>query len=299
MAFSGTVVVPHLGGIRASYHISISKIDSTKPTILLICAVATSAHFYARQFQNIRLTALANLIAIEPLGHGDTQILKQAPEIFNFWDTAIMNWQVLDKLGVKNVFICGCSQGGWIAARMAISSPDRVKGMIFLSTTMDSESGRSRELALGPVVDQLLPNSIANPEFVVPGALWEMILMGVGSYIPDYWPDFAKFWEVEVNRIYNGDEGRRKLRTTYMNILERDGLHDRLHLVKCPVVWFQGTSEGIFSIDNAKEELKYFTNSPKAELKVIEGGPHYLNISHSAEIDEEIIRLVKSAYGED
>lgn len=44
-----------------------------------------------------------------------------------YWDTAIMNLQVLEALGVKGrVFVLGTSQGGWICVRMALLAPEKV-----------------------------------------------------------------------------------------------------------------------------------------------------------------------------
>lgn len=42
------------------------------------------------------------------------------------WDTAEMNLQVMDKLGIKTAFVLGTSQGGWICVRMALLAPERV-----------------------------------------------------------------------------------------------------------------------------------------------------------------------------
>jgi pimeloyl-ACP methyl ester carboxylesterase len=45
---------------------------------------------------------------------------------WTYWDTAIMNVQVLEKLGVTRFFVLGTSQGGWITVRMALLAPERV-----------------------------------------------------------------------------------------------------------------------------------------------------------------------------
>lgn len=48
-------------------------------------------------------------------------------ENFTYWDTAIMNLQVLDALGIRGkIFVLGTSQGGWITVRMALLAPERV-----------------------------------------------------------------------------------------------------------------------------------------------------------------------------
>ena len=120
-----TVHVPHLGGIDAAYQMP-KPYDSSKPTLVLVNSFTTSSELYRSQYENQELTKTMNLLAIELLGHGQTR-LKSSGENFTYWDTAIMNLQVLDALGVKGkVFVLGTSQGGWITTRMALLAPDRV-----------------------------------------------------------------------------------------------------------------------------------------------------------------------------
>lgn len=120
-----TVHVPHLGGIDAAYQMPWNKpYDSSKPTLVLVNSFTTSSELYARQFKDEKLTSKMNLIAIELLGHGQTRTKSLH---FTYWDTAIMNLQVLDALGIKGkIFVLGTSQGGWITARMALLAPEKV-----------------------------------------------------------------------------------------------------------------------------------------------------------------------------
>lgn len=122
-----TIAVPHLGGIQAGVAISgpdgTSVLDPAKPTIALLNSMCMTAALYAAQFADDTLTAAANLVAIEPLGHGATAC---AAAHFTYWDSAVMALQVLDALGVDGAYALGTSQGGWIAARMALLAPGRV-----------------------------------------------------------------------------------------------------------------------------------------------------------------------------
>jgi hypothetical protein len=47
------------------------------------------------------------------------------------------------------------------------------------------------------------------------------------------------FWVSTVKKVYSGDEGRRKVRTALINLIERDGLFLRLPDITCPVHWLQ------------------------------------------------------------
>lgn len=119
-----TLSVSHLGGIQVGYRPSQETLDHSKPTLVLFNPFTTTADYYLPEFENEALLQAANLIAFEPLGHGHT--FSQKTETFTYWDTAIMTLQALDKLGIERVFAAGTSQGGWIAARMALLAPERV-----------------------------------------------------------------------------------------------------------------------------------------------------------------------------
>lgn len=117
-----TVDVAHLGGNDAGYQMP-HPYDPAKPTLVLVNSFATSSGLYRGQHANKQLTEKMNLLTIEFLGHGKTRTKN---ENFTYWDTAIMNLQVMEALGVKKAFVLSTSQGGWITVRMALLVPDRV-----------------------------------------------------------------------------------------------------------------------------------------------------------------------------
>lgn len=117
-----TIRVPHLGGIDAAYQMA-KDYDPTKPTVVLVNAFTTSSELYRRQLDKPELNNAMNLVAIELLGHGQT---RTAREHWTYWDTAEMNLQVLDALGIDRAFILGTSQGGWITVQMALLRPEKV-----------------------------------------------------------------------------------------------------------------------------------------------------------------------------
>ena len=134
MPNTDTIHVSHLGGIDCAYQMP-HGYSPSKPTLVLVNSFTTSSELYSSQFANGELSEKMNLIAIELLGHGQT---RTKSENFTYWDTAIMNLQALDVLGMtgkgKKVFVLGTSQGGWIAVRMALLAPERVS-VIFHQTS--------------------------------------------------------------------------------------------------------------------------------------------------------------------
>jgi pimeloyl-ACP methyl ester carboxylesterase len=121
-----TVQVNHLGGIDASIHIS-DPFDTKKTTLILINSFTTCADLYESQFNNKNLTDKLNLLAIEPLGHGNTILKANSSDTFTYWDSAIMNLQVMEQLNIEKAFVLGTSQGAWMATRMALLSPAKVR----------------------------------------------------------------------------------------------------------------------------------------------------------------------------
>src|SRR3978361_2232493 len=141
MSNTETISVPHLGTSTIGYKLG-KAYDASLPTLVMVNSFTTSVEQYRPQFADEKLTAAANLLALEPYGHGQT---RASYEQFTYWDSAVANLQVLDARAIPEPFALGTSQGGWVAARMAMLSPRTVKGIILLGTSMDFESQRSRD----------------------------------------------------------------------------------------------------------------------------------------------------------
>ena len=292
MSDAQTVTVPHLGGSSVGYKLGKDH-DASLPTLLMVNSFTTSVELYRPQFSDEQLTATANLLAVEPYGHGRT---RASYEQFTYWDSAVANLQVLDALDIDEAFVLGTSQGGWVAPRMAVLAPDRVKGIILLGTSMDSESQRSRDLGCWDGVSFCTPaiDALAEPvgdDWVIPTELVDAVLAeGLGE---DVSPEERSFWHATHQQNYAGDDGRKRLRLCTINLRDRDGLHGRLDGVRCPVLWLQGTSDPVYSVANAEDEITLFVNSPTAELRVIDGGRHFLSASHPDDVNTATAEFIQ------
>jgi pimeloyl-ACP methyl ester carboxylesterase len=286
-----TIAVPHLGTSTIGYRFG-AAYDASLPTLVMVNSFSTSVELYRPQFADEQLTATANLLALEPYGHGRT---RASYEQFTYWDSAVANLQVLDALGIPEAFVLGTSQGGWVAARMAMLAPRVVKGVVALGTSMDSESQRSRDLGcwdgIGfctPAIDALAGS--VGDDWVIPTELVDAVLdEGFGEDVP---PGERPFWYATHQTNYAGDAGRERLRISTINLRDRDGLHARLDSVRCPVLWMQGTADPVYSVANAEDEIKLFVNSPDAELRVVQGGRHFLSATHPDEVDTATIEFI-------
>ena len=82
-----------------------------------------------------------------------------------------------------------------------------------------------------------------------------------------------------------------------INLSERDGLHQRLPDVTCPVLWMHGTDDAVYSVANAKEEIEMFVSAKEKRVVVVEGGKHFLSFSHPAEVDRAVVEFVSKYAG--
>ena len=286
-----TVTVPHLGTSTIGYQFG-KPYDASLPTLVMVNSFSTSVELYRPQFAHTELSETANLLAIELYGHGET---RSTYEHFTYWDSALANLQVLDALGISEAFVLGTSQGGWVAARMAMLAPDAVKGIIPLGTSMDYESQRSRDLGCWDGIEFCTPSIDAlaesvGDEWVVPGEFVDAVLgAGLGE---DVAPDERSFWHATHQKNYTGDAGRQRLRISTINLRDRDGLHGRLDSVRCPVMWMQGTADQVYSVPNAEDEIRRFVNAADTELRVVEGGQHFLSASNPDDVNTATVEFI-------
>jgi hypothetical protein len=106
---------------------------------------------------------------------------------------------------------------------------------------MDYESAESREKGCWDPKTQLRPFfdkwSTPTPDFVVDEVWRGMVAqLGFSGTVP---PEILSFWDSTLKDVYNGEQGRKKLRMALLNLMERDGLLSRLGDIKCPVYWLQ------------------------------------------------------------
>jgi pimeloyl-ACP methyl ester carboxylesterase len=287
-----TIDITHLGGSSIGYRFG-REYDASLPTLVMVNSFTTSVELYRPQFADSALNDVANLLAIEPYGHGSTRASYQQ---FTYWDSAVANLQVLDALGIDEAFCLGTSQGGWIVTRMAILAPDKVKGIIPLGTSMDFETQRSIDLGCWDGVAFCSPaiDALADPvddDWVVSTDLVDLVLAeGFGDDVAD---DERSFWHAEYQKNYTGDEGRHMLRVCSINLRDRDGLHARLDGVKCPVLWMQGTADRVYSVANAEDEIGKFVNSADAKLTIVDGGQHFLSSTNPDDVNAAAIDFIK------
>ena len=286
-----TANVPHLGTSTIGYQFA-KPYEASLPTLVLVNSFTTSVEQYRPQFADENLASTANLLAIEPYGHGQT---RASYAQFTYWDSAVANLQVLEALGIGEAFVLGTSQGGWIAARMAMLAPTTIKGIIPLGTSMDFESPESRDRGCWdgiafctPAIDAL--SEPVGDDWVIPTDLVDAVLKeGLGDQVS---ADERAFWHARYQENYRGDDGRHRLRVSTINLRDRDGLHGRLDSITCPVLWMHGTADPVYSVRNAEDGLQRFTRAAHRELRVVEGGQHFLSASNPDDVNKAAVEFI-------
>ena len=112
---------------------------------------------------------------------------------------------------------------------------------------MDSESPESRELgcwdgsaACSDLVT--LAGNLASADDFEPGEGYRDFLMDIG-YGKTVDEPTRDFWLKSLRDNYSGDEGKRRICMAAVALSGRDGLHERLAFVQCPVLWLQVCDE--------------------------------------------------------
>lgn len=111
---------------------------------------------------------------------------------------------------------------------------------------MDSESPKSRELGCwnGPEACAglvTLAGDLTPAEDFEPGDGYYDFLMEIG-YGKAIDPETRKFWADTIRSNYTGAEGKKKICMAAVTLAGRDGLHERLPYIRCPVLWMQVSS---------------------------------------------------------
>ena len=283
--------IPHLGGSKIGCRFS-SNFNPDLPTLVLVNSFTTSSELYLKQFADERMTSKANLIAMEPFGHG----ASRAPnEQFTYWDSAIANIQVLEKLGITSAFALGTSQGGWIVMRMALLAPDLIKGIIPLGTSTDHESQQSRDMGCwdapafcSPWIDDL---AAGVPDDWEPSDQYcnDLVDPAFGENID---PETRAFWVKRIKANFRGNDGRQRLRMCTINLRDRDGLRGRLDALTCPILWMHGTDDVVYSVEHAKTEISLFPNVKHIEFIPVTGGQHFLSATNPEEVNSATMSFI-------
>jgi pimeloyl-ACP methyl ester carboxylesterase len=233
----------------------------TGPVVVLLHSFLMDASMYAPQVD--AFGADYRLIAVDQRGHGDTPVTGP----FDYWDSARDVLDLLDRLGVERAAFVGCSQGGFVAMRVALLDPQRVTALALMGTSAAAEdpaiATSYRQLAanwlemgpIDPIVDMVAAICLGAMDATVWKAKWRARPLDT----------------VEV----------------LMNALvDRDDIVARLAEIDAPALVLHGSADLAYPLERARELAE---GLPKAEAPiVIEGGAHFLSLTNADEVNAHL-----------
>ncbi|HJR24472.1 MAG TPA: alpha/beta hydrolase [Acidimicrobiales bacterium] len=212
------------------------------------------------------------MVTWDERGFGETEYDERRP--FTYWDSAADCLTLMDHLGIDRAVVGGMSQGGFVSQRVALTAPERVRGLVLLDTQAGPEDPEVVPLYQGMIYDW-----VANgPHEDLAGVIAGLIL---GE------PELSKQWIATW-------EGRRKesLGQPGRTLLTRDDLTERLGEITAPALVVHGTEDGAIAGEKAERLAAGLTGCDGVTW--IEGGTHAANLTHPAEVNAAIAAFLES-----
>lgn len=193
---------------------------------------------------------------------------------FTYWDNAADGLALLDHLGVERAVIGGMSQGGFASLRAALLAPERVRGLVLISTQAGVDFP---EVAAS--YRQMMQT------WLTVGAVEPLVRMVASIILGDepHWEPWISNW-----RALSGEA----LREAAVCLIERDDITARLGEIPAPAIVFHGTADRAIGLPRA-EVLASGLSGCRALVKV-EGASHAANLTHPAEVNAALRDFLKS-----
>ena len=210
------------------------------------------------------------VITWDERSHGDT-VDDRRP--FTYWDLADDCIGLLDHLGIDRAVVGGMSQGGFISLRVALTAPDRVRGLVLLDTQAGSEDPEVIPLYQA-MVDEWLANGPSD----------EIAEAAAGLIIGD--PALSAAWIARWRQ-----RPHEVLRWPAQALLTRDDITDRLGEITAPALVIHGTADLSIAMDKAEALAAGLAGC--AGVVAIDGGTHSANLTHPDPVNRAIVSFVE------
>lgn len=170
------------------------------------------------------------VVTYDERGWGQTT--STAP--FTFWDMADDAVALLDHLGLDSAVFGGMSQGGFLALRAALQSPDRVRALILVDTHARTFTSEEVE-GFGGLLDTIQQGGWTQEMIDT----FYAVLFGPG-YDDPYW---AAKWRSRPPSA---------VAPAWNCLVERDDITDRLAEITCPVMIVHGEADAGIPMEDAE-----------------------------------------------
>jgi pimeloyl-ACP methyl ester carboxylesterase len=183
--------------------------------------------------------------------------------------------RVLDELEVDAAHVAGLSLGGAIAQEVAIRYPERVRGLILISTS-----------TCGPLSYPPDPRAFAAlcGRLAAGSAQRRRLWLGPSLFSPEFLREQPERADALGRSMTENLAGPWSIAGQFMAA----GLHDRgldLHRVQAPTLVIHGDRDVLVPVANAR----FLADGiPDAELHVLEGGRHGVAVEHAESVGDLI-----------
>jgi pimeloyl-ACP methyl ester carboxylesterase len=250
------------GGVQVSYTDS----GGAGPVVVFSHGILMDGSMFDAQVA--ALSPAYRCITWDQRGHGDTGLVSES---FTYWDSAGDLLAILEVAGVDDAVLVGMSQGGFVGQRVALTHPERVRGLVFI----DSQAGLEAEEA-GPLYRQMAENWAKEGYDEAVAAFVADLILGPADHEP-----WLEKWR--------GLPQEQVLQPTY-TLLEREDLTDRLGEITAPALVIHGTAD--MAIPMALAE-RLATGLPNCRgLVPIPDAGHASNVSHPDPINRAIAQFL-------
>ncbi len=155
-------------------------------------------------------------------------------EPFDYWDLAADALGLLDHLEVGSAVLGGMSQGGFLSLRAALTSPDRVRGLVVVDSDAEALNDGDRAQFQG-LFDAAMAEGLAGPI----GDLLAAVLFAPGFD--------ASLWRAKWNARPVSTWAAAK-----ECLFERESIVDRLGGITCPTLVFHGEMDAAIPLERGR-----------------------------------------------
>jgi pimeloyl-ACP methyl ester carboxylesterase len=182
-------------------------------------------------------------------------------------DIAHIHLELMDKLGLAQSEIIGCSVGGWIAAEIASKAPERIERLVLVGPV---------GVKVGPVDRLDIPDMFAMPQ----DKLAKLIYHDPQKFRPD----MAVMTDEQVLIMARNRETLALI--TWEPYMHNPKLKHRLHRVTAPALFLRGESDGLISPEYLQ---KYAALLPDARIDRIAQAGHAPQLEQPAALAGKVL----------
>lgn len=234
------------------------------PAVILSHGFLMDHTMFEPQVAELRSTH--RVITWDERGFGGTKATGE----FTYWDSARDVLGLMDHLGIDSAIVGGMSQGGFLSLRVALTAPERVRGLILIDTQAGTEDADKVE-GYGQLHAAWTAHGSAAVQDVISG-----IILGAGE-----WQSWYDKWAVLPTEQFT---------YAFNCLMNRDDVTDRLGEITAPALIVHGDADAAIPVSKA-EQLRDRLAGP-TELVVIPGGTHAANLTHPEPTNAAIRRFV-------